>query len=331
MAGLSAAPVIGNAPIQPGHTSAQFGAFVVQRTSPGATLPLAVLTASPSTIAAGGSSTLSWTTSGASSVSIDQGVGSVAASGSRLIAPGATTTYTLTATSTGGSTTSTAVVTVGPAAPTTSADGTLLPPAAQVVDAQGAVWTLNGTVILRNGASAAGGTATKILWTGGSIYVLGTDANWWQWVGSSWSNVGRTQPGGGSPPPSPPPPTGGPSADGTVLPPAAQVVDAQGAVWTLNGTVILRNGASAAGGTATKILWSGGSVYVLGMDANWWKWLGSSWSNVGTDPAGWWVAATLTPAAHRRSVGRRHGVAAGDPGDRCPGRGVDAQRHRDSS
>jgi len=49
----------------------------------------------------------------ATSVSIDQGIGSVAASGTRTVAPAATTTYTLTATNAGGSSTAKTTVTVG--------------------------------------------------------------------------------------------------------------------------------------------------------------------------------------------------------------------------
>ena len=84
----------------------------------GGVQPSATLSASPATITSGGSSTLSWTTSGATSVAIDQGLGAVAATGTQLVAPTATTTYTLTATNAGGSTTSTAVVTVNAAPPT---------------------------------------------------------------------------------------------------------------------------------------------------------------------------------------------------------------------
>jgi hypothetical protein len=51
----------------------------------------------PTTIRAGQSATLSWTTQGAASVVIDQGVGAVPLSGSVTVAPSTTTTYTLTA------------------------------------------------------------------------------------------------------------------------------------------------------------------------------------------------------------------------------------------
>ena len=58
--------------------------------------------ANPLNIAPGGSSTLSWTTSGATQVSISPGVGSVELNGSRAVSPAQTTTYTLTATSADG-------------------------------------------------------------------------------------------------------------------------------------------------------------------------------------------------------------------------------------
>src|SRR4030042_3793599 len=69
--------------------------------------------ADPSTIAAGESSTLSWSVVGATTVSIDQGIGNVALAGRRAVVPSATTVYTLTATNAAGvSATATAQVIV---------------------------------------------------------------------------------------------------------------------------------------------------------------------------------------------------------------------------
>jgi len=74
--------------------------------------------ASPPTIAAGEFSTLSWSVAGATTVSIDQGVGNVALTGSRTVMPTGTTVYVLTATNAAGmSTTATAQVIVSGAAP----------------------------------------------------------------------------------------------------------------------------------------------------------------------------------------------------------------------
>ncbi len=69
--------------------------------------------ASPTSINSGSSSSLSWSTTGASSLAITPGsFTSTSASGSTSVSPTATTTYTLTATNATGSTTSTAKVTV---------------------------------------------------------------------------------------------------------------------------------------------------------------------------------------------------------------------------
>jgi hypothetical protein len=69
-------------------------------------------TANPDTIAAGGSSTLAWSTQNATSVSIDHGVGAKPASGSVTVHPDVTTTYVLTATASGGTVHAAATVTV---------------------------------------------------------------------------------------------------------------------------------------------------------------------------------------------------------------------------
>jgi len=67
----------------------------------------------PSTINAGESSTLSWSVTDATSVTIDNAIGSVALTGTTAVNPTTTTTYTLTATNTAGSVTATTTVTVG--------------------------------------------------------------------------------------------------------------------------------------------------------------------------------------------------------------------------
>ncbi|MDP2877227.1 MAG: fibronectin type III domain-containing protein, partial [Holophaga sp.] len=87
---------------------------VTATTSAVATTPvISAFTASPTTITAGGSSTLAWTVTGATSLSINNGVGTVTGS-SRVVTPSATTTYTLTATNASGPVTRSAQVTVNP-------------------------------------------------------------------------------------------------------------------------------------------------------------------------------------------------------------------------
>ena len=74
--------------------------------------PTVTLSASPASIVSGSASTLTWSATNATSTSINQGVGTVASSGTRSVSPTATTTYTITATNATGSTTATATVTV---------------------------------------------------------------------------------------------------------------------------------------------------------------------------------------------------------------------------
>ena len=82
------------------------------------TAPVIVLfSATPAAIQPGQSSTLTWSVQNSTSVSINQGVGNVAASGSTSVSPTATTTYTLTATGPGGTVTATVTVQVGTALP----------------------------------------------------------------------------------------------------------------------------------------------------------------------------------------------------------------------
>ncbi len=68
--------------------------------------------ADPASIAEGGSSTLSWQTTNATTVTISQGVGTVPGAGSTTVSPAQTTTYTLTAGGDGGPVTSTVTVAV---------------------------------------------------------------------------------------------------------------------------------------------------------------------------------------------------------------------------
>lgn len=73
---------------------------------------IATFVAEPSTIDRGQSSTLRWVVEGADEVSINNGIGTVMASGTRQVFPSNTTTYTLTARNAGGAVTRSATVNV---------------------------------------------------------------------------------------------------------------------------------------------------------------------------------------------------------------------------
>lgn len=92
------------------ETCTKTGTITIAGTSPTVT----TFTATQSTITQGGTSTLSWTTTNASSVTIDNGVGSKPVNGSTGVSPTVTTTYKLTASNGSQSTTAQVTVTVQP-------------------------------------------------------------------------------------------------------------------------------------------------------------------------------------------------------------------------
>jgi peptidoglycan-associated lipoprotein len=89
--------------------------------APPAPAPKISLSVSPDAIEAGQSTTLSWTSSNATTVIIDNGVGTVESSGSRRIGPKASTTYEARATGPGGTAVAQARVTVTTPPPVVSA------------------------------------------------------------------------------------------------------------------------------------------------------------------------------------------------------------------
>jgi len=79
---------------------------------PPAAAPVCTLSAEPSTIDKGQSATLSWTSSNATDLDLQPGLGKQQASGSTSVSPSESTTYTMSATGAGGNTTCQARVTV---------------------------------------------------------------------------------------------------------------------------------------------------------------------------------------------------------------------------
>jgi len=188
--------------------------------------------------------------------------------------------------------------------PTESASGTRIPSATQIVDANGDIWTQGTTPACRSTANPPAhclpGYRNGVLVSSGYqwlylnhvVYTLGEEGHWWRFnggdptVGASWTDMGTTDPAGG--------PTESPS--GTVVPTAAQIVDATGAVWTQSTTQVAcpapgkcfpgyRNGVQVNVGT--QISYVNRVVYVLGWDGEWWRFNGgdptvnSSWTDYG--------------------------------------------------
>ncbi len=149
----------------PGGTST---ATVTVTVMPAAAPQITAFTANPTTVAAGGLTTLSWTTTGTNSVSISPSVsdptenGPLPTSGSVAVAVNSTTTYTLTATGANNQTaTATVTVTVSAVVPTitlTSNTTSVIPPDSALLS-----WTSqNATSIAITGSDGSNlGTFTN--------------------------------------------------------------------------------------------------------------------------------------------------------------------------
>lgn len=94
--------------------------------APAPAQPTVTLSASATAIQSGQSTTLSWTSTNATSLDLEPGVGQVAPQGSTNVSPTDTTTYTITATGPGGSATANVQITVSapppPPAPAAAPD-----------------------------------------------------------------------------------------------------------------------------------------------------------------------------------------------------------------
>ncbi len=112
-------------------------------------------TANPTSILLGGTSTLSWSVQNATTVTIDNGIGTVAATGTHDVSPTEATTYTLTATNADGQQTATAEVTILPAADLTFS-----------FDPAPPVWTYEGGVT----SSTFSEILTEVNGVSGNVY-----------------------------------------------------------------------------------------------------------------------------------------------------------------
>jgi hypothetical protein len=82
-----------------------------------------------------------------------------------------------------------------------------------------------------------------------------------------------------------------PSASGTMIPSATQIIDSALDVWTVSGGVVMENGKSAGlSANVALLLYYRGGIYQENKTCLWWSWNGSSWSST-SNPA-----PSVTPA-----------------------------------
>lgn len=126
---------------------------------------------------------------------------------------------------------------------------------------------------------------------GGNLvfYQQASDLSWWSFDGTNWNSepgdprviaVGST----GSPAPTV-------SPSGTTMPPATQIIDKSGNVWTLTGAKKVNMNGVAAGSTANVVLllFFNNVFYHENTSGNWYQWNGTNWGTgplTGGDPRG---------------------------------------------
>ena len=113
------------------------------------TAPTIQLTADKTSITSGGTATLSWTSTNATSITIDQGIGTVSVpSGTYNVSPPSTATYTATATGPGGTATASVIITVTAPAPPSITSFTASPTTINKGDVTTLTWkTENATSV----------------------------------------------------------------------------------------------------------------------------------------------------------------------------------------
>ncbi|MGA9048775.1 MAG: hypothetical protein WB588_07275 [Dehalococcoidia bacterium] len=121
--------------------------------------------ATPAMITSGQTSTLQWVVTGATSVSIDQGIGKVDIAGTKTVTVNAATTYTLSASNAAGSVSKTAAVTIGQTKPPTINSFTADP--AQIVTGETSTlqWDISGatSVSISPGIGPVTASGTRVV------------------------------------------------------------------------------------------------------------------------------------------------------------------------
>lgn len=151
------------------YWTADFGAFLDQPLISNSAPVISSFVATPSSVSARQSAMLSWNVSGATSISIDNGVGNVSGLTSIAVAPGNSTTYTLTAANATGSSTASVTITVQSGTPQPPSAPQLTSATAKSSTEVDLSWTAStssagvaGYQIIRNGSPIATVVGTSL-------------------------------------------------------------------------------------------------------------------------------------------------------------------------
>jgi len=150
-----------------------------------------------------------------------------------------------------------------------SPDGTAIPVATQIIDSELDVWTLSGGKAYEHGQLTPSSGVIQLLYSKGMVYQENIHHDWWFWRNGAWVAT--------SAPPAP-------SASGTAIPTAAQIIDNGRNVWTLSGGKAYENHALTPSSGVILLLFYGGNVYQENVHHDWYEWNGQAWGSTASDP-----------------------------------------------
>jgi YVTN family beta-propeller protein len=150
-----------------------------------------------------------------------------------------------------------------------SPSGTTIPAATQIVDSDLDVWTVSGGGVYEKGKRTPSSDVILLLYAKGIIYQENIHHDWWSWRNGAW--VATAAPSL-------------PSASGTAIPTAAQIVDDELDVWTVSGGQAYENHALTPSSEVILLLFYGGAIYQENVHHNWWQWNGHAWISRASDP-----------------------------------------------
>ena len=166
--------------------------------------------------------------------------------------------------------------------------GTTIPVATQIVDSGLNMWTLSGGQAYQHGQLTPSSGVILLLYAKGLVYQENSHHNWWYWHNGAWIATSA-------------PLT--PSASGTAIPNAAEIIDNGRNIWKLSGGKAYENNAVTPSSGVILLLFYGGNVYQENAHHDWLEWNGQAWIANASDPrAGQPLAYVASSTGGKNSV-----------------------------
>jgi hypothetical protein len=242
--------------------------------------PTVSLSANPTSISAGQSSTLSWSSTNATSCTGGNFTAS-GTSGSAVVKPSATTTYSITCSASVGSATATATVSVAASSPPPTVSLSANPTSISAGQSSTLSWSSTNATSCTGGNFTPSGTSGTAVVTPGATTTYSITCSG---SGGSATTTATVSVAASSL-----------SPDGSTLTPGSgATLTTSAGTWSFSaatdssGNIILLNG-QQAGGDGSGILllvYNGGQMYAENSTQSWYQWTSSGWNEIAGDPRG---------------------------------------------